>query len=100
MRKSRAGTVLLAGERNQLLERRQVLLRQQQLAGVGARVRIDRDRLAPEQLCAAAGKPAPPAERQLVGRAVERAVAPFHRMDREAVADRAAADRGAASATS
>jgi hypothetical protein len=80
-------------ERNHPLERREVVFRQQQLTGIGACVGIDRDRLTPEQLGPAAGEAGPAAERQLVGSAIERAVAAFHRVNHQAVTDAAPSNR-------
>ena len=84
--------MLLAREGNQLFERRQVRLGEEQLAGIRTRVGRDRHRLAPEEFRPAAGEPAPATDGQFVGRALERAVTALHRVDPEAVAHRAAAD--------
>ena len=87
-----AGTMLFPGEGNQLFERRQILLRQEQLARIGASVRVDCHRLAPQELCTTAGKSAPPPGREFVRSAFEGAVTPLHRVDPQPVADGAGAD--------
>src|SRR4051794_26376882 len=79
--------VLAAWHRDELLERGQRVLRNQQLPGISARIRIDGNGFAPEQCRSPGAESFPATERQLVWRALERAVTPFHRMDREPVSN-------------
>ncbi len=87
-----AGAVLAARQGDQPLERRQILLREQQLPRVRAGLGNNRHGFPPEQLGAASGEAGPAADRQLVGGPRERAVAALHRVDREAIAGGALAD--------
>src|ERR1700738_5150746 len=64
----------------------------QQLARIGAAVLNDRSCLAPDQLGAAGAETAIAAKRQLIGAAVERAVAALHGLNAERVAGAERAD--------
>src|SRR5262249_61468816 len=68
------------------------VLRDEQLAGVGAALVNDRGRLAPDQLGAAGAEAGVAAEGQLAGPAVGGAVAPLHRLDAQGVAGAERAD--------
>ncbi len=65
-------------------------LRDEELAGIGAPLRTDRGRLAPDEPAAACGVAPVPAPGRLGGRAAGLGVGPFHGQDGQAVRDRPA----------
>jgi hypothetical protein len=76
-----------ATDGDQSFEAGRVSFAGEELPGVGPPLVDDRRGLAPDELRPAGAEPFVAAERQLVGRPVERPVAPFHRVDGEPVAD-------------
>lgn len=86
------GAVFLARQGDQLFERRHGPIADEQLPCIRPHVGSDRHGLPPEEFGAAPAEARPSAERQFVGRPIERAVAAFHRMNGESVADGAICD--------
>src|SRR5207244_2156240 len=84
---------VIVDQRAQLADRRFGARIEHQLVRIGAAVGADRDRLAaPDELRAREAEVAPAPPRVVAREAVVRAVPAFHRLDREAVADREAID--------
>jgi hypothetical protein len=59
---------------------------QEQLSGIGSAFLGDGSGLAPNELCAATAKSVVSAESQIIGPAIESAVAPFHRLNAQRIA--------------